>query len=127
MYLPFLWTFGEYHFDRGPLVALAIGLTTLGMMLVAIGVFFSALARNQIVAFIGTFVTLFLLLMITILNLVVGPRADWADALDFLSIYMQVNDFASGWLDVRVLMLHLSAAAFLLFLAVKGLEWRRGA
>ena len=40
LYLPFLYTQGEYHFDLGPVISLAIGLTTMGMMFVAIGVFF---------------------------------------------------------------------------------------
>src|SRR6266536_5703113 len=48
LYLPFLHHYGKYPFDLGPLAALGLGLTTLGMMFVAIGVFFSALTRNQI-------------------------------------------------------------------------------
>ena len=55
IYLPFLYYQGKYQFDLGPFVSLAIGLTTLGMMFVAIGLFFSALTRNQIVAAIWTF------------------------------------------------------------------------
>ena len=47
--------------------ALAIGLTTMGMMFVAIGLFFSALTRNQIIAAIWTFVVLFLLVVLTLL------------------------------------------------------------
>src|SRR4051794_11541517 len=67
VYLPFLYYQGRFHFDPGPLLALSIGLTTLGMMFVAIGVFFSALTRNQIIAAIWTFAVLFLLVLMTLL------------------------------------------------------------
>ena len=56
LYLPFLYYQARYYFDVGPLASLGIGLTTLGMMFVAIGLFFSALTRNQVVAAIWTFV-----------------------------------------------------------------------
>src|SRR3954453_3800159 len=64
-YLPFLYYQGEYHFDVGPVVALGVGLATMGMMLVAIGVFFSSLTRNQVVAAISTFAALFLVIVLT--------------------------------------------------------------
>src|SRR5581483_3651685 len=63
IYLPFLYYQARFYFDVGPLVSLGIGLTTIGMMFVAIGLFFSALTRNQIIAAIWTFVVLFLLLL----------------------------------------------------------------
>ena len=50
IYLPFLRHYGQFPFDLGPVATLAIGLTTMGMMFVAIGVFFSALTKNQIIA-----------------------------------------------------------------------------
>ena len=64
LYLPFLYYQAKFDFDLGPILALAIGLTTMGMMLVAIGLFFSALTRNQIVAAIWTFVVLFLMIVV---------------------------------------------------------------
>src|SRR5437763_14804289 len=47
VYLPFLYVQGRYRFDVGPVASLTLGLTTIGMMFVAIGLFFSALTRNQ--------------------------------------------------------------------------------
>ena len=67
LYLPFLYVQAKYYFDLGPLVSLAIGLVTMGMMFVAIGLLFSALTRNQIVAAIWTFVVLFLMVVLTLL------------------------------------------------------------
>ncbi len=126
LYLPFLWYFGEYRFDRGPLIGLGVGLASLGMVFVAIGVFFSAVTRNQIEAAVGTFVVILGLLLITILDEVVGQRAGWTEALSYLSVYVQLNDFAAGRLDPRILALHVSASAFVLFLAVKVVQARKG-
>ena len=50
LYLPFLYFQARFYFDLGPVLALAIGLTTMGMMFIAVGLLFSAMTRNQIVA-----------------------------------------------------------------------------
>jgi ABC-2 type transport system permease protein len=127
VYLPFLWKVGGYDLQAGPLMALAGGLSSMGAMFVAIGVFFSATTRNQVEAAVGTFVALLLLLLITVVSTLVEPSAGWSETIGFLSVYMQLNDFAAGRLDLRVVALHLSVAALLLFLAAKVLEARRGA
>ena len=76
LYLPFLYYQAKFDFDLGPLLALAVGLTTMGMMLVAIGLFFSALTRNQIIAAIWTFVVLFLMVVVVpLVYLVRGAAA----------------------------------------------------
>ncbi|QEH32850.1 ABC-2 family transporter protein [Aquisphaera giovannonii] len=127
LYLPFLYYQGRYEFDLGPLVSLGIGLTTMGMMFVAIGLLFSATTRNQIVAAIWTFVTLFLSVVLTLLLSSYGARvqAGWAEAARFLSVYMQVVSFGRGQLDLRVIAVHASVCVLALFLAVKVLESRR--
>ena len=40
LYLPFLYYQAKFYFDLGPMLALGIGLTTMGMMFVAIGLLF---------------------------------------------------------------------------------------
>jgi ABC-2 type transport system permease protein len=128
LYLPFLRHYGHYPFDLGPLWTLGIGLTTLGMMFVAIGVFFSAATRNQVEAAVGTFVVLFMLLLVTRLGYryAVESGASWADAVRFSSVLFQAQEFGAGRLDLRFLAMHLSVAVFMLFAAVKALETRRG-
>ena len=65
---------------RLPVFALGVGLSTMGMMFVAIGVFFSALTKNQVVAAIWTFVVLFLLVVMTLLAYFYAARQQtgWA-------------------------------------------------
>jgi ABC-2 type transport system permease protein len=128
IYLPFLRQVGHYAFDLGPLYALGVGLLTIGMMFSAIGLFFSSLTRNQLIAAIWTFVILFLLIVLTYLvhNYALERRAPWADAARFLTILYQARTFGLGQLDLRFLVLHLSVAAFMLFATVKVLQYRQG-
>jgi ABC-2 type transport system permease protein len=125
VYLPFLYYQAKFYFDVGPVLALGIGLTTVGMMFVAIGVFFSALTSNQIIAAIWTFVVLFLMMVMPLVYLIVlGPRAPWAEGVRFSSVPNQLQSFGLGQLDLRYLVLHLSACVLMLSLTVKVLEGR---
>jgi ABC-2 type transport system permease protein len=128
LYLPFLYHYGQFYYDLGPLISLGIGLTTIGMMFVAIGVFFSALTRNQIIAAIGTFVALFALVLMTLLvfEFAQGRGSSWAEALRFVSVLFQVTSFGTGQLDIRYIALHLSVTIFMLSMTVKVLQARRG-
>jgi ABC-2 type transport system permease protein len=127
VYLPFLYYQAKFHFDPGPLAALSIGMTTLGMMFVAIGLFFSALTRNQIIAAIWTFVVLFMLVLLTLLSYsyALERQAVWADAARFVAVLYQVQSMGTGRLDLRFLALHLSVSALMLYLTVKILQSRR--
>jgi ABC-2 type transport system permease protein len=128
LYLPFLYHQARFYFDVGPVVSLAIGLTTLGMMFIAIGLLFSATTKNQIVAAIGTFVAMFLLIVLTLLLSGVGTmqNAPWTDAVRFAAVLYQVQSFGQGQLDLRYVAFHLSVCAFALYLTVKWLEATRG-
>ena len=127
LYLPFLYYQARYHFDLGPVLALSAGLTTLGMMFVAIGLFFSALTRNQVVAAIWTFAVLFALVLLTTVlgNYAVSRRSSWADAIQFVAVINQLTTFGTGRLDLRFLAIHLSTAALMLYLTTKVVQYRR--
>jgi ABC-2 type transport system permease protein len=128
VYLPFLRHYGQFPFDLGPVIGLAIGLTTVGMMFVAIGLFFSALTRNQIIAAVLTFCALFLVVFLSFVaySQAVELRLPMANGLKYASVIMQIHEFGVGQLDLRYLAMHLSASVFLLFLTIKLLELRRG-
>lgn len=127
LYLPFLYFQGRYRFDVGPVLALGIGLTTLGMMFVAIGLFFSALTRNQVVAAIGTFAVLFLLiLLVTVLADFAAYRgSDWAQAIQAVSVMNQMGKLGTGQLDLRYLAMHVSTCILMLYLTTKVVQFRR--
>lgn len=126
-YLPFLYYQAKYPFDLGPVAAVAIGLTTLGMMFVAVGLFFSALTRNQVVAAIWTFAALFALVFLTYVaaNYAVYRRTSWAEPAQFLAVINQMAAFGMGRVDLRVLAVHLSACGLILYLTTKIVQFRR--
>jgi ABC-2 type transport system permease protein len=127
LYLPFLYHQAKFYFDVGPLVGLAIGLTTMGMMFVAVGLFFSVLTRNQILAAIWTFVVLFLMVVLSLLMYFYGVRqqSTWAEAARYFSVFYQLQGFGAGRLDFRIIAFHVSVSVFTLFLTVKVLENHR--
>ena len=127
LYLPFLYYQAKYHFDLGPVVALGVGLTTVGMMFVAIGLFFSSLTRNQIVAAIWTFAVLFLLVLINtaLANYATLRRASWGEVIGFVSVINQLTTLGTGRLDLRFLAIHLSTCALMLYLTTKVVQFRR--
>ena len=119
---------GEVPLRPRTVVSLGIGLTTMGMMFVAIGLFFSALTRNQIVAAIWTFVVLFLMVVLTLLVYFYGARqqAGMGRGGPVRGGLLPGPGFGQGQLDLRTIALHLSVCVFALYLTVKILEIRRG-
>jgi len=126
LYLPFLYYQAKFEFDVGPLLTLFAGLTTMGMMMIAIGLFMSSLTRNQIVAAIWTFVVLFLMVVLVplVYNFAARQHLPWAEGVRFMALLYQIQNLSVGQLDIRCLALHLSVCAFMLFLTAKVLETR---
>src|SRR5262249_1446913 len=107
VYLPFLYYQARFYFDVGPALALATGLTPRGMMFMAIGVLFSSMTRNQIIAAVWTFVVLFfMIVMVPLVHLFgVRQRAGWAENVRFSSVLYQIQSLGMGQLDLRFLAL----------------------
>jgi ABC-2 type transport system permease protein len=126
LYLPFLYYQAKFYFDLGPILALGIGLTTMGMMFVAIGLLFSSLTRNQIIAAIWTFVILLSMVMVLpLVSVFAGHQhAAWADGIRFVSVLYQVQSFGLGQFDFRIIALHLSVCVLVLYLTVNVLAAR---
>jgi ABC-2 type transport system permease protein len=126
IYLPFLHFQAKYDFDLGPLMSLSVGLTTMGMMFVSIGLFLSSLTRNQIIAAIWTFVVLLVLVVFFAIAYVFAAQQHykWADGLRFVAILFQIQSFGQGLLDFRYIAVQLSVCFFMLSLTVRVLEAR---
>jgi gliding motility-associated transport system permease protein len=126
MYLPFLYYQGKFDFDLGPIMSLSVGLLTMGMLFVSIGLFLSSLTRNQIIAAIWTVVSLlFLIVIIPIAYVFAAQRHySWADGIRFVAVYYQIQSFGQGLFDFRYIAVQLSACVFMLSLTVRVLETR---
>jgi len=112
--------------DLGPVIAVSIGLVSLGALMNSLGLFASALTRNQIVAVIVAFVGN-LLLMSAGMGRRLFPGEPGVDRFfDFISIQTHFNDeYARGVLDLRYIGLDLALAGVFFLLAVRTLEARR--
>ena len=126
LYLPFLHFQAKYDFDLGPIMSLSLGLTTMGMMFVSIGLFLSSLTRNQIIAAIWTFIILLVLIVLLAIAYLFAEQQHytWAEGLRFISVLHQIQSFGQGLLDFRFVAIHLSVCVFMLSLTVRVLEMR---
>ena len=111
-------------FEYRPVLTFGIALFFTGASFVAMGMFFSSLTRNQIVAAVLTFAAmLFLLLVILFVDR--GSSQVWQQVFLKLSFYRVWQDSIFGKILLHDLILYLSITAFWLFLTVKALEARK--
>lgn len=125
LYLIALRVEGGQPFDYRPLLSYYIALAACGSGFIALGMFFSSVTKNQMVAAILTFAAMFGMLLTIILKradfLPVGLRVA-IGKLDYYSIW---ETALSGQLLLTDVFIHLSLAVFWLFLTVKVLEARK--
>jgi len=112
--------------DFGPIAAGYLGTTLLGAMFLSVGLFFSSLTKNQIVAAIGSFVVVTVLWTLGVFkSFVSGTLAQ--GIISYLNIFEHFDSFNKGIIDTRPLVYYISATALCLFLTVKVVEshkWR---
>lgn len=116
---------GKLPLDWGPIGASYLGTLGIGAMFLAIGVFTSAVTRNQVVAAVFSFALTFLSFLPAFLEFLVNdPKM--RDALGYLNLYQHMDDFSKGIVDSRRLVYYLSVTAFFLFLASRAVEAGKG-
>ncbi|MCA9288455.1 MAG: ABC transporter permease subunit [Phycisphaerales bacterium] len=112
--------------DVGPIAAGYLSLILTGCLYLALGTLASALTSSQTLAFLGTFMTILAILLVSSVAADQVPEP-WGDALRSLSISARVTDFARGVIDSAHVVFFLSASAFVLMLthvAVESRRWR---
>ncbi len=106
-----------------PVVSTYLGLLLMGGCFISVGLFFSSLTRNQIIAAILTFIVL-LMFWVT----------DWAtnfaspgvgSFLNYLSITSHLDDFTKGIVDTKHVVYYLSFIIFGLFLTARSVDTER--
>lgn len=128
LYLVSLRVEAGQAFEYRPLLSCYIALACSGAGFVGMGLFFSSLTRNQIVAAVITGVGMvFWTLMFFVKRMVEGqwPNSVGASILAHVSYIDLWWASAEGVLSLRLLVFHVSAAIFWLFLTVKVLESRK--
>lgn len=109
--------------DLGATVAGYIGLILIVGVYLSIGIFTSSLSQNQIIAFISSFVIIFILFLLD--KIVFFFPGFLATVLEFLSIDYHFNNIARGVLDTRDLIYYFSLIGLFLFLTIQTLESRK--
>jgi ABC-2 type transport system permease protein len=101
-----------------------LGVILMGATFISLSMFFSSLTKNQVVAFLGSVMVVFFLLMISSEFLAnVFPKI----IQDFLAYFGPVyhfENFVRGVVDLRSFFYFLSASALFLFLTIIDLEKR---
>lgn len=107
------------------LVCNYLGLILLGGLYIAVGLFFSAMTKHQIIAVLLSFVLL-ALLTFAFQGLSQKIEIGWLRVLfQQLSIQTHFGDFVRGVVDLNRVVFFLTTTALFLFLTVKRLEMRR--
>jgi ABC-2 type transport system permease protein len=106
-----------------PILSGYLGLLLLGGCFVSVGLFFSSLTKNQIVAGMFTFAVLLLLWVIDWVGSFSGPYLERITA--YLSLTAHVEDFLRGIVDSQHVVYYLSFITFGLFLTAKAVDSER--
>jgi ABC-2 type transport system permease protein len=106
-----------------PIATGYLGLLLLGGCFVSVGLFFSSLSRNQIVAGMFTFAVLLLLWVVDWVGSFTGPTVE--KVVTYLSITGHLEDFLRGVIDSQHLVYYLSFITFGLFLTAKAVDSER--
>lgn len=122
----YVWILSTYsEIDLGPVAGGYLGIALLGAMFCAVGLFTSALSKNQIVAAIFAFALLFVLFSVGFLEQLAAAPA-LRSALSYMNLWDHMEDFSRGLVDTRHVVYSLSLAGLFLFLATKSLEAGKG-
>ncbi len=110
--------------DLGPIGAGYLMLVLVGMLYLAIGMLASSLTASQTLAFLGTVMSLILLMVLTsVIADQVG--VGWGTILRSLSITARVSELAKGVIDTSTIAFFLLGSIWMLVLGTGSLEIRR--
>jgi ABC-2 type transport system permease protein len=115
---------GKDVVDMGAIGATYLGLFCIGAFYMAVGLFMSAVAPNQIVAALLTFLLLGSLFVVGLAGMATLDDQTRA-VFEYLGLWNQMATFAKGIVDTRHVVYDLSWACLALFLTVRVLQANR--
>ncbi|MBI2192337.1 MAG: ABC transporter permease subunit [Planctomycetes bacterium] len=114
---------GEVGIDYGPILSAYLGLLLMGGLFISIGLFFSSLTRNQIVAFA---ITLAVFLLLWVLGMISRDKSGPVhEVIKYIGMFEHIDAFVKGLIDTRDILYYVSATLFFLFLTVRSVESRK--
>jgi ABC-2 type transport system permease protein len=127
LFLVSLRYFGKESFDYLPILSFTLALGVISAGLLAMGLFFSSMTSNQIIAAVLTFVGVMLHLVIYFFERSESFRA-WpalVEVFGYVNFFDLWDRALGGTIAPRYLVFHLSVAVVFLFATVKMLESRK--
>lgn len=118
-----LFTFIYGNPELKPILTGNLGLLLVGAAFMAVGIFFSSLTENQIVAAMLTFGALLLFWVLNWASYSAGSV--WKDVLNYVSFFQHFDDMTKGTLDTTDIVYYLSFIFFGLFLTHSAIQSRR--
>lgn len=100
-----------------------LGLFLLGAAFIAVGIFFSSLTENQIVAAALSYGLLLLFWVLNWAGSAAGPK--WQGILNYVSFFQHFDDMTRGILDTKDIVYYASFSFFGLFLTHSVIQSRR--
>jgi ABC-type transport system involved in multi-copper enzyme maturation permease subunit len=116
---------GDSPFDYRPLITFLLALICMGAGFVAMGLFFSSVTRHQVLAAVFTFVAMMTLTLLFIMGQFFGETAWLTTVINYVSYVDLWIESARGKIIPRYLVLHLTVAAFWLYLTILVLGARK--
>ncbi len=123
IHIAMLFVYGNPEWK--PVATGYLGLLLMGGCFISVGLLFSSLTKNQIIAAVLTFVVLLLLWVIDWATNFASPGV--GTFLNYVSLTSHLDDFAKGIIDTKHVIYYLSFITFGLFLtsrAVDSERWR---
>lgn len=117
--------FGKAIPDWTMIISNYIGLALVGGLIVAIGVFVSALTESQVIAAVGTLAVSMALMSVNMLGELFAKFRWISEMTDFLSVSVRYSDFALGLIYYDNIFFFLSLQALFVFLTVRVLDKKR--
>ncbi len=112
--------------DLGPVVSGYLGILLLGVLFLGVGTFTSTLTKNQLIAAIMAFAAMVVLFSVGLVQQLLVSSSALREALAYMNLWTQMDDFARGIVDTRHIVYQLSVGLLFLYLAVKSLEVKKG-
>ncbi len=122
-----LFVWAAWALDIGPVISGYIGALFVGGVILALGVFVSALTSNQIIAFLVTAGLGVISYFMHFIGYTGMKNADWKKVFEYVSLYQHNEDFARGIVDTSHIVYYLSLIVLFLFLSVLAVgsqRWR---
>ena len=115
LYVVIIANYGDV--DWGVVGASYLGVFTIGLYYMALGLFMSAVSKSQVVAAVLTFLLVGMLFLLGIAGQFVFDGTT-AEVFSYASVWGHMEDFAKGLVDTRPIAFSVSLAAVALFLTV---------